>query len=111
MGEIITLGPQPDSDLPAPQNLIERAVVLSRGDVLYFQPAELERLRDSAGVKGTLQEAERQIIVRTLDESRGVVGGRHGAAALLGVPRTTLISKMRRLGIAAPRPQSAGAGA
>jgi formate hydrogenlyase transcriptional activator len=47
----------------------------------------------------TLEEAERSHIVRTLLQTEGVVGGKDGAAARLGLPRTTLIYKMKRLGI------------
>ena len=47
----------------------------------------------------TLEEAERSHILHTLKQTEGVVGGRDGAAARLGVARTTLISKMRRVGI------------
>ena len=47
----------------------------------------------------TLDEAERSHILETLEQTAGVVGGRNGAAARLGLPRTTLISKMRRLGV------------
>src|SRR5580692_9995000 len=47
----------------------------------------------------TLEEAERSHILQTLQQTEGTVGGRGGAAARLGLPRTTLISKMRRLSI------------
>lgn len=47
----------------------------------------------------TLEEAERSYILRTLMQTEGVVGGRNGAADRLGMPRTTLIAKMKRLGI------------
>ena len=47
----------------------------------------------------TLEEAERSHILQTLQQTEGVVGGPNGAAARLGLPRTTLISKMKRLGI------------
>jgi transcriptional regulator with GAF, ATPase, and Fis domain len=47
----------------------------------------------------TLQEAERSLILQTLQQTEGVIGGRDGAAARLGIPRTTLIAKMKRLGI------------
>lgn len=91
------------------QNFVERAVILSRNDVLHFQIGELESLRKPPASKGTLQDVERSVIIRTLDQSRWVVGGRNGAAAALGLPRTTLISKMKKLGIVAPRAQSATA--
>jgi formate hydrogenlyase transcriptional activator len=47
----------------------------------------------------TLEEAERSHIVQILEQTGGIVGGPNGAAARLGMPRTTLISKMRRLGM------------
>ena len=58
-------------------------------------------MEESAQVSGahTLLEANRAHIIATLRQAKGVVGGRNGAAARLGMPRTTLISKMRRLGI------------
>src|ERR1700728_4691161 len=54
----------------------------------------------------TLEDAERAHITATLRETRWVVGGRNGAAARLGLPRTTLIAMMRRLGISSDAPQS-----
>ena len=47
----------------------------------------------------TLEDVERQRILQTLRETGGVIGGRHGAAARLGLKRTTLVSKMQKLGI------------
>jgi transcriptional regulator with GAF, ATPase, and Fis domain len=47
----------------------------------------------------TLKEAERSHILQTLQQTEGVVGGQNGAAVRLGLPRTTLIAKMKRLGI------------
>jgi transcriptional regulator with GAF, ATPase, and Fis domain len=81
------------------QNVIERAVILTRGTVLELQTTEL--MTESAGstVIRTLADAERAHIVATLRETNWVVGGRRGAATLLGLPRTTLITMMRRHGI------------
>ena len=87
------------------QNFIERSVILSTGAVLNGSLPELtytthdgsKKPKSSAPV--TLEEAERSHILQTLQQTEGVVGGRNGAAARLGLPRTTLISKMRRLGI------------
>jgi len=80
------------------QNFIERSVILSTGAVLSGSLPEVTgTLKLSAA--GTLQEAERSHILQTLKQTEGVVGGPNGAAARLGLPRTTLISKMRRLGI------------
>jgi formate hydrogenlyase transcriptional activator len=84
------------------ENIIERAVILSPGPVLRIPLAELaptdERIISSETC-GTLEDAERDHILRILRESRGIVGGPNGAAARLGLKRTTLNSKMRKLGI------------
>jgi formate hydrogenlyase transcriptional activator len=79
------------------QNYIERAVIMSPGDVLEIPalPAHQPVRRKPV----TLAEAERSHIMKALEESQGVVGGVSGAAARLGVKRTTLIDKMRRCGI------------
>ena len=82
------------------ENLIERAVILTRGAALNVPLAEL--LHGGAAVKGaptTLEEAEREHILRALRESKWVVGGPAGAAARLGLKRTTLQSRMAKLGI------------
>jgi formate hydrogenlyase transcriptional activator len=80
------------------QNFIERSVILSDGAVLSGSLPELTgTLKASAAV--TLEEAERSHILQTLERTAGMVGGRKGAAARLGLPRTTLISKMKRLGL------------
>jgi len=87
------------------QNFIERSVILSTGAVLRGSLPELIETthdgstlpRSSAPV--TLEQAERSHILQTLQQTEGVIGGPKGAAARLGLPRTTLISKMRRLGI------------
>jgi formate hydrogenlyase transcriptional activator len=80
------------------QNFIERSVILSTGTVLTGSLPELTgTLKLSAAV--TLEDAERSHILQTLQQTEGIVGGRDGAAARLGLPRTTLISKMKRLGI------------
>jgi formate hydrogenlyase transcriptional activator len=86
------------------QNFIERSVILATGTVLNGSLPELTSSSD--GSKGrklfapvTLEEAEHSHILQTLQQTEGVVGGPNGAAARLGMPRTTLISKMRRLGI------------
>jgi formate hydrogenlyase transcriptional activator len=79
------------------QNFIERSVILSKGAVLNGSLPELTYANLSAPV--TLEEAERSHILQTLDQTGGAVGGPNGAAARLGLPRTTLIAKMQRLGI------------
>ncbi|HTP44943.1 MAG TPA: sigma 54-interacting transcriptional regulator [Candidatus Acidoferrum sp.] len=79
------------------QNFIERAVILTNGDVLKIPPLPSRRLNRTEPV--TLDEAERDHILKVLEESNWVVGGRSGAATRLGVARTTLISKMQKLGL------------
>jgi formate hydrogenlyase transcriptional activator len=80
------------------QNLIERSVILSKGPVLTGSLSDL-RHTQKASAPVTLEEAESSHILQTLRQTGGVVGGPNGAAARLGVRRTTLISKMRRLGL------------
>ena len=89
------------------QNVIERAVILSPGRVLL---ASLDELQPSWGTTdavdtnkqmdaATLKDVEREHIIKTLSATNWVIGGPEGAAARLGVPRTSLIGKMQRLGI------------
>jgi len=95
------------------QNFVEHGVIVSSGRL--FQPA-VSQLRSEkkllARDSKTLEDATRDHILQTLKETKGMVGGRHGAAARLGIARTTLVSKMRRLGIEAAvdevRARSAG---
>jgi formate hydrogenlyase transcriptional activator len=81
------------------QNLVERAVILTRSSTLAISVPELaNRGASSAPPKaGNVDEQDR--IVRTLKETKGRVGGRSGAAARLGLKRTTLITRMKKLGI------------
>jgi len=83
------------------QNLIERAVVMTEGRIL--RPPMIERPTSPSGNSSkpvrTLADAERIHITETLRKTNWVVGGRSGAAAQLGLPRTTLIARMRKLGI------------
>jgi formate hydrogenlyase transcriptional activator len=89
------------------QNLIERAVILSDNGVLPNPlPASPRRQATNAPVAGTLMDTERTAILRTLEEVGWVIGGPKGAARRLGLPRTTLIHKMEKLGISRPRLQS-----
>lgn len=83
------------------QNFIERAVLMTEGRELHPPLQELTRMAPAAGNDGerTLEEVERIYIADTLRKTNWVVGGRSGAAAKLGLPRTTLISRMRKLGI------------
>jgi formate hydrogenlyase transcriptional activator len=88
------------------QNFIERAVILTPGKVLR-KVTEFDPPTDRCGTAAqsvtkralTLKDAERELIIQALAETNWVVGGCKGAAARLGLKRTTLISKMRRLGL------------
>jgi formate hydrogenlyase transcriptional activator len=81
------------------QNVIERAVIMTTGSELSLRAtADLTRDEQSAPIR-TLADAERAHIRSTLRETKGVVGGRRGAASQLGLPRTSLLARMQRLGI------------
>ena len=80
------------------QNFIQRSVIMTSGAELGAPVAELADRRLSIPAS-TLADAERAHIISTLHETNWVVGGRDGAAVRLGVLRTTLIAKMRKLGI------------
>ena len=86
------------------QNLVERAVILSNDGVLPNPlPATVSQaLAVSTAATTTLRESERALILQTLEEVRWVIGGPKGAAAKLGLKRTTLIHKMQKLGISRP---------
>lgn len=86
------------------ENLIERAVILSSGADLEIPLTEL-RPGLASPPSATLAAAERQHIVRVLDETRWQVAGPGGAAARLGMKRTTLQSRMKKLGIEPPVPK------
>jgi formate hydrogenlyase transcriptional activator len=82
------------------QNFIERAVILSRGYVLEPPVSELIRLKHKEPTEPiTLKDAERAHILRTLEKTNGQLAG---AALLLGIPRSTLFYRVRRLGIVLP---------
>lgn len=86
------------------ENFLERAVILTRGPVLHVSLAELEEVPDeeqdqAAAANPTLVAAERETILRALREAKGVIGGPGGAAERLGLKRTTLNSKIKKLGI------------
>ncbi|MGH7828491.1 MAG: sigma-54-dependent transcriptional regulator [Candidatus Binatia bacterium] len=86
------------------QNFIERSVILTPGEVLRLQANELQLDNPVvASTGGTLEDIERDHILRVLRETGGVIGGRHGAALRLGLKRTTLLSKMERMGISQDR--------
>jgi formate hydrogenlyase transcriptional activator len=85
------------------ENLVERAVILTRGPVLSLPLSELRVTPNLAPSKiSTLEDAERDHLLRALQESHWVIGGPEGAAAKLGLKRTTLHYKMQRLGIVRP---------
>jgi len=95
------------------QNVIERSVILSSGPTLKLPIADLQSRPMPAStnndpkphsarrtpVRSILAEVDRNQIIRALDESRGRIGGPSGAAARLGLKRTTFITRMRKLGI------------
>jgi formate hydrogenlyase transcriptional activator len=84
------------------QNVIERSVILSNGPVLNGSLSNFT-YASKASAPVTLEEAQRSHILQMLQQSEGVVGGPNGAAARLGLTRTTLISRMKRLGISISR--------
>jgi formate hydrogenlyase transcriptional activator len=95
------------------QNVIERAVIISRGPVLSVAVAELTpdvnsppvpivtsaKSASDQGLQEMLEETQRNQILRALEDANGVVAGPKGAAARLGVKRSTLQLRMQRLGI------------
>jgi formate hydrogenlyase transcriptional activator len=88
------------------EHLIERAVILSPGRELRVPLADLAP-RESAPAPGnTLQSAERELIRQALEACGWVVGGPGGAAARLGMKRTTLLARMKKLKLQRPRPAS-----
>jgi formate hydrogenlyase transcriptional activator len=89
------------------QNLIERAVILSRYGVLP-NPLPVAGTRAVAVYpeSTTLRDSERNLILRTLEAAGWVIGGSNGAAAKLGLKRTTLICKMQKLAITRPSLQT-----
>ena len=95
------------------QNLVERAVIVSRDGVL---PNPLHKKQTELTVPSlhhtrtfhsstTLEDSDRALILETLEQVGWIVGGPRGAAAKLGLKRTTLLAKMRRMGISRPIPQ------
>jgi len=86
------------------ENIIERAVILTSGPTLSVADHDVQPKERAPSVSksATLRDMERETIVRALRESGGVVGGPSGAAARLGLKRTTLQSMMQKLGIRRP---------
>ena len=86
------------------ENLIERAVIVSPGPVLRVPVSELKVPAESAsGEMLTLEAAEREHILKALESSNWVLAGPNGAAAKLAMKRTTLQSRMQKLGVSKPR--------
>jgi formate hydrogenlyase transcriptional activator len=82
------------------ENFMERAVILTQGEVLRAPLSELKIVDEPVGeVDPSLERADRVHILRVLRESKGMIGGPHGAAKRLGLKRTTLNSKMKKLQI------------
>jgi formate hydrogenlyase transcriptional activator len=86
------------------ENCIERAVILSSGTILLVPLSELKRPEVSVAkvATATLEQAERDHILKVLRDTKWVIGGAAGAAAKLGMKRTTLQSKMQKLAITRP---------
>ena len=85
------------------ENFLERAVILTRGSALYIPLAELNPEEEDTGQSieaSTHEAAERDHILRALRYAKGSIAGANGAAARLGLKRTTLNSKIKKLGIA-----------
>jgi formate hydrogenlyase transcriptional activator len=95
------------------QNLIERAVILSKDGVLPnpLTPASRADTERHSPEQTTLRDSERTLILKTLAEVDWIVGGASGAAAKLGLKRTTLMAKMKKLGISRPTRQPSMANA
>ena len=90
------------------QNLVERGVILSRGSSLDIPLAELKhsnKVSNHSNRSATLEAVERDHILRVLGQLNWVIGGPNGAAARLGVNRTTLNHRLQKLGISRPQPQ------
>jgi formate hydrogenlyase transcriptional activator len=81
------------------ENFVERSVILTPGAVLQSPLSELQTTVPENGDHGTLRDKERERILRALGECHGRLGGPEGAAARLGLKRTTLQSKLDHLGI------------
>jgi len=86
------------------QNFIERSVILTSGDVLHPPLASLKTAAEVESLGAiTMEDAEREHIRKTLEQTRWVVAGPNGAAARLGMKRSTLYFRMQKLGISRTR--------
>ena len=81
------------------ENFIERSVILTEETELHVSLAELETLEATESRASSLRDTEREQILKVLRETKGMLSGPHGAAARLGVKRTTLQYRMKKLGI------------
>ena len=81
------------------ENFIERSVILTHSSALQVPIGELGSNGEATPVQGTREAADRDEILRILKDTKGRVAGPQGAAARLGIKRTTLISRMKKLGI------------
>ena len=81
------------------ENFIERAVILTKGPILRAPLGELQMPEEASPQDTSLETTEREHILRVLRETKGKIGGSDGAASRLGVIRTTLNSKIKKLGI------------
>jgi DNA-binding NtrC family response regulator len=81
------------------ENLMERSVILTEGKVLNAPLSEIKNERHIADSDGTLESLERQYIIRVLRETGGTIAGPRGAAVRLGMKRTTLQSRILKMGI------------
>ncbi len=85
------------------ENFMERCVILSKGPALRAPLSELQILQEAATPQQeedvTLESTEREHILRVLRDAKGMIGGPDGAASRLGLKRTTLNSKLKKLGI------------
>ncbi len=97
--EALTNAPWP-GNIRELENFIERAVILTQGSELRVPLKELKRSSVVSTSGSTFEEAERQAIIEALKASEGKISGQGGAAERLGLKRTTLQNKMRKLGIA-----------
>ena len=82
------------------QHVLHRAVILSHGGSLKLPPLAVKTARPPVPRAKTFDDALREHIVGVLRETNGIVAGPRGAAVRLGLKRTTLLSKMQKLGIA-----------
>jgi formate hydrogenlyase transcriptional activator len=84
------------------ENVLERAVINSSGPKLHLVDELKKPYKDLTTAQKTLDEVERDYIVRVLEQSHWKVSGKNGAAEILGLDRSTLRARMRKLGIVKP---------